>query len=69
MEICKSAGIYFDTLPEEIQIMIINNIDLKLNCSLVCWRFYELCYVVGQSKTVMKMNLAKKVKYLKMLCC
>ena len=62
MEIRKSAGIYFDTLPNELQIMIINNVEFKMSCSLVCGRFYELCYVVGGSKSVLKMNFAKKVE-------
>lgn len=62
MENRKSAGIYFDTLPNELQILIINKVEIKVNCSLVCWRFYELCYVVGESKTVLKMDWANKVE-------
>lgn len=65
MENRKSAGIYFDTLPNELQILIINNVELKMNCSLVCWRFYELSYIIGKSKTVLKMNWANKVESVK----
>lgn len=52
----NSAGKFFDLLPVEIQLNILEYVGIMNDCYLVCRKFQELCCLKRSDKFVLRLN-------------
>lgn len=55
----NSAGKYFDLLPVEIQLNILEHVGMMKDCYLVCRKFQDLCTLKMCDKFVLRLNKEK----------